>query len=423
MRYRVLLIFGSLIIPIFYSFGVGTSSSSSPSQSMVIYPLLEGEEARKRIILQLKQVIEEETPLQVVAPEKVEAILNYHHTQKLEKNQTDLDFLKECLHQAKEHYFQLAYRTAEGEFNEIIKTFEVNPDLLLEGGPILLESWISLGLLKAANKKREAAIQAFFKVLELNPYYVLDPKGYAPSIRKLFSQARESIPVERGEVRLDLQPKVTEVYLNGIYQGVSPLTLTSLPPGAYALRFKANHYTTIDRHLFLKPNQKEEIRAKLEWIRPNTLEPPHLVAVKQSPRQSMEQGVRIAQLLKVDHVLLLEEKGGETFVRLLNGKYRASHKPFVFRKRLPSIAEEDLRQLGRLIYAQTELDILKDPHATLDPEGLGDPILLGPRKKTISKKILWGGIGAVSVGGIIAGILAVSDGPEPTKGGISLSFK
>ena len=66
-----------------------------------------------------------------------------------------------------------------------------------------------------------------------------------------------------------------------------------------------------------------------------------------------------------------------------------------------------------------------DPLRSVDPVGTGDPALLGKRSQ-FRRPLVWSLIGAVIVGGIIAGVaLASSSGGKsaPAVGGVTIRFK
>ncbi|MDZ4224801.1 MAG: PEGA domain-containing protein, partial [bacterium] len=213
-------------------------------------------------------------------------------------------------------------------------------------------------------------------------------------------------------------PKAVEVYLNGVYQGVTPLTLAPLPAGAYPLRFVANHYATHDKNIVLKPGETLSLNPKMIWAGARSK--------KIENRNQIREGLRIAEILKTDKVLLVDVDQKSITSRLVDRRYRAGHIPLSFPLDADSPSfEKNLDKMARLIAAQTQIDLTKNPRAHLDPDGMGDPILLAKRRRKISKGFLYGGLGAVGIGGLVAGILAASGGGSstPQTGSVSLNFK
>lgn len=388
------------------------------SASLVIHPT---SQPLSKILYQKLSPFES---LQLIDPKKVDAVLRYHPktASPLEAVQKEA---RDFLERSKNHYFQLAYAEAQAESQKVIQIFVENPPLLFEAGQILQDAWIVRGLVAAAQKKKEEAHRAFEKVFHLNPNYSPGPQGFSPSVRKLFDKARQKILTDAdGALSVYSSPKVAEVFLNGVYQGVAPLTFSRLTAGDYFVSVRADHYQRVDEKIVLGPHEEKILKKSLVWIGPQNIKES---ASAMTPQQEVEEGLRIANLLKADKVLLLQETTQGIQLRLIDRRFRASHKPILWQSpKNPVLAEKELDQLARLIVVQSQLDLKKNPYAHLDPQGLGDPILLGSLKKKFPRKILFGGLGAVGLGGLIGGILAASGSggsSGPASGSVALDFK
>lgn len=388
--------------------------------SIVVQPLRVSDEASRKTADILRQKLSGIPSLYVVDPEKVSAVLKYYENDSLSSNTAEVQTAKDLLSRAKEHYFQFAFSEAEAELNKVVEIFKHQPGLVFRDGQILVDGWMTLGLLFSAKKEEAKAIQAFQEVIKLEPNTPLDSKAFAPSIRKLFEKARNRDGEEKQEkasLVIAGEPKVTEIYLNGIYQGVSPLTLSPLPAGEYALSFRAHNYQPFEQSLHLEPGEKRILQHKLYW---EGVQKQKSGAIQ----LEIEKGVTIAELLKVDKVLLVDVEKEGIQTRLIDRGYRASHKPiFISLRENAKGLEENIGKLVRLIFAQTQLNLLKNPQAHLDPAGIGDPILLGARRGKFSKKVLFGGLGAMGVGGILAVLFSGRGSSPPQTGSIALSFK
>lgn len=399
-----------------------TSAFANPKhQTSIVVQSLRGgssEEASQKTAEILRQKLGEATSLYIVEPDKVDAVLKYYENYSFSSNPPSTQTAKDMLSRAKEHYFQFAFSESEAELNKVIEIFKYQPGLVFRDGQVLIDSWMTLGLAYAAKKEETKAIQAFQEVLTLAPNTQLDSKAFAPSIRKLFEAAKEEEgEVKKGSLVIVGEPKVTEIYLNGIYQGVSPLTLSSLPAGEYALSFRAHNYQPFEHSVRLEAGEKRILQHKLYWE--------GVQKQKSAPVLSeIEKGLMIAELLKVDKVLLVDVEKEGIGTRLIDRSYRASHKPiFISLKENAEGLEENIGKLVRLIFAQTQLNLLKNPQAHLDPNGIGDPILLGASRRKISKKVLFGGFGALGIGGVLAAVLSAGGSSSPNTGTVVLNFR
>jgi len=402
----------------------------SKQTSLVVYPLQKGsfDAENQKIASILRERLKEKTALYVVDPKNVESVLKYYENFSLSSKKPSIKEAKELVSRAKEHYFQFAYLEAEAELKKVFQIFEQDPSLIFSDGQLLADGQMVLGLVEAAQKKKQKAMQAFQEVFRIAPLYQPDPKLFSPSIRRLFRKAKTQIGRQQnpGTIRIEGFPKVTDVYLNGIYQGVSPMALAPLPPGEYALSFKAHHYGTMQRRVNLKAGEEQVLQHKLYWQGPKKRSTQKTTLDLAQAGTQIEEGLRIADLLKVDKVLLLSLKGNQIHARLVDRKFRAGHKPVILSlKSKTESLEESLDRLVPILYAQTKLNLLKNPQAYLDPLGFGDPILLRPGRRKIPKGILFGGIGAMGVGGILAAVLTAGGGSTktPGMGSIVLSFK
>lgn len=384
---------------------------------MVVYPLQDGieDEASQKTADLLRQALQDKPKLDIIAPANVDAVLKYYQGFTFSSEDSLAKQASDFLNRAKEHYYQMDYATVRAELAQVFAIFKTKPELIFTDGTLLFDSWVTLGLVEVAQKKEQQALAAFTQAFSLNPFYTIESKAFAPSIQKLLVQAKaDRLKDKTGQMQVGGEPKVADIYLNGIYQGVSPKTFT-LPAGEYALSFKANNYRGLRQHVVVRPEETTSLEHRLYWK--------GRAYQKSPPPDLIAEGLRIAELLKVDKVLLVDVDEENIQVQLMDRPYRAAHQSIVLPRHAAQPDFEDkLQRLISFVYAQTQLNLLKNPQAHLDPDGIGDPILLGGHRRRISKGVLYGGLGGLSVVGILAGILAGGSGGANT-GTVSVSFK
>lgn len=366
----------------------------------------------------LRQKLGDVSFLYVVDPQKTEAVLSYHEGYRIPDDPQLVSEAQNWLNRAKQHYFDFAFVEAQSELKPVLDIFAAHPSLLLDAGGLLVDTYVTKAVVDSALKQKENVADDFQKILALNPLFELDAANFPPSLRKIFGEVRAAF-LQNADARLVLKsdPKAVEVYLNGIYQGVTPLVLSPLPAQEYQVRFAANHYASVDKKIILKSKENLSLSPKMPWTGSGSK--------KIRNGNQIREGLRIADLLKTDKVLLVDVDRQSITARLVDRHYRAGHIPLSFPLDADSAAlGENLDKMVRLIAAQTQLDLTKNPRAHLDPDGMGDPILLAKRRRKISKGFLYGGLGAVGIGGLVAGILAASGGSNaPQTGSVSLNFK
>ena len=372
------------------------------AQTTVVFQSKNGDST---LVRALEKSFAGDSSFTVVEQEKVASVLSYYPTPEVD---ADPDFLVGPLMRAKEHYLHFQYEEAAAELGSVLSFFEKRPGLMFEQGHLLRNAYATLALIRLAQKDEEAARQTLKQLFRLDPKYSFDEKLFPPSFMNLAHGERE---VGTAKLRVESHPKVAEVFLNGIYRGVTPLTITALPAGRYALRIAANNYQPFSQEVDLASDQTSTIRRELPWNPKLEGRKPQVdTAVDQ-----VEEGLRIADLLKVDKVVWVE--GGElVMVKAVDRKYRAGHIP------LEQPASE-FSELVSDLKKQLRINLAKNPLKYVSPVGMGDPALLTGRDRGDRKPLLWGAIGTAVVGGIVGGIVAASGSSEPATGSVALDFK
>lgn len=416
-----------LVFFLMQQFFLPTTHAATKRTTLVIQPIADGAslEASEKTAALLREKLEKMPGIYIVDPKKVETILSYYESHGHAQPLPDLDQAQALVVQAKEHYFGFEYDVAEAELNRVVVFFEKEPDLLFDSGLLLRDAFITRGLVHAAKNGKSQAINDFQSALKIDSTYQLSEAHFPPSIHRLFAETASLQSKQmKGALRVQTSPKVVDVYLNGIYRGVSPLTLTGLDSGEHHLSLKANHYESIRQMILVASNEESMIERKLNWAFGKKGG-----EQKQSPSDSptwrqIDHGVRIANLLKVDKVLFVSANGAKIETRFVDRKLRSGLKPIqISLHEGTEKLEENLDQVVRLLYAQTQLDLTKEAHAHLDVKGLGDPIVLGHHKKGLNKTALWGGVTLVGVGGLLLGLLSGGGGGGAGAGNVSVNFK
>ncbi len=67
-----------------------------------------------------------------------------------------------------------------------------------------------------------------------------------------------------GSILIESVPEGAEIYVNGIYKGLSPKTLVGLKPGRYEVLLKKDGYSDLKKYVFLRKKQRFSLKAKLE---------------------------------------------------------------------------------------------------------------------------------------------------------------
>ncbi|MCK6550104.1 PEGA domain-containing protein [Myxococcota bacterium] len=102
----------------------------------------------------------------------------------------------------------------------------------------------------------------FVELLTIDPQVQLD--GFPPAVAKTFEGAAARIDkAATGSVEVFSTPPYAAVYVDGRFEGVTPLTLTDLVAGTHYLRIEKVGYTVHGAPLEVSPNQKITSQTRL----------------------------------------------------------------------------------------------------------------------------------------------------------------
>lgn len=184
--------------------------------------------------------------------------------------------------------------------------------LYQQTGPLLgdlSELATSLAYLGAALTLRgstDEGVSTFVELLTINPGYSME--GFPPTVAKMFEKAVEKLQkAAKGSVEIYSTPPYAEVFVDGTFRGVTPLTLKDLPGGTHYLRLEANGYVIHGAPLDVTPNQQITSQTRLVSVK-NGAELRDLLsrASREVPGENMGGNLRqLARLLVADALVVV----------------------------------------------------------------------------------------------------------------------
>jgi len=153
--------------------------------------------------------------------------------------------------------------------------------------------------------------EAFREVAMFDKRISLDPKLFPPSMIEIFSQARDAVAQgPTGTIQLKSNPPACEVYLNGVYKGITPLPLAKIPEG--------HHFVELEKDGYLPWGQRVEFfAANEETVEASLKESPNAASWKQNIKgllgdlddsEPKAELVKFAQWLGVERLVVVEVK-------------------------------------------------------------------------------------------------------------------
>ena len=168
------------------------------------------------------------------------------------------------LRSGKEQYDNLELDAAIDELNKAIEEFQKAAGRL-GGGEEYLEALLYLGAAHILSGDNERGTQSFRTVAMFDKRKILDPKVFPPSMIEIFDKTKEDVAASPvGTVLVKSNPAAAEVYLNGVFKGITPLTLVKIPEGVHFVRVEKDGYLPWGQQVEFYATHEETAEANLK---------------------------------------------------------------------------------------------------------------------------------------------------------------
>lgn len=149
------------------------------------------------------------------------------------------------------------YEPAERKLRATLKEFDKAVAAMKNCGN-LCEAWAMYGAVLQARGDVEEAKLAVLNLLALAPAYEIDRKKFPQDFLSLKAQVATSRNAQlRGNIAVKTKPAGARVYLNGEFQGFSPITLQTLPIGKTMLRVDKPGFRQVGTMVEVTPDETE----------------------------------------------------------------------------------------------------------------------------------------------------------------------
>ncbi|MBT3181651.1 MAG: PEGA domain-containing protein [Deltaproteobacteria bacterium] len=361
----------------------------------------------------------------VVDFDKATSVIDYHR-----RNATSpvgADEVERILESAKEYYFKFNYRKAREELKKGIGIINAEDGDAWKYGRSLLDAYLSLAIVSKSQGNMKEARAALRAALKLSPMLTLSEKDYPPSFISILNEIKnESRDHEVGSLKVVTKPPAIAVYINGISQGTTPFRMEGVPVGAYNIRISDPMYDSVERKVEVTAGSTTNVHERLKWRRKKAIRREREIA---TARAQVMLGLSMADVLKTDKAILVDvdssEGGIYISVRILDREFRVGQIPIIARidqslshyNREFKVVMDDIRE-------QLSEDVAIDTSRKIDPPGVGDPLLLERRKRSLLRNpFFWGAIGVAAAGAIAGGVAAAMSGGSSDTGKVRVSFK
>ncbi len=171
---------------------------------------------------------------------------------------------RELLRSGKEQYDNLELDAAIDELNKAIEEFKKSAGRL-GGGEGYVEALLYLGAAHILSGDNERGTDSFRTVALFDKRKTLDPKVFPPSMIEIFDKTKEDVTASPvGTVLVKSNPTAAEVYLNGVFKGITPLTLVKVPEGMHFVRVEKDGYVPWGQQVEFYATHEETTEANLQ---------------------------------------------------------------------------------------------------------------------------------------------------------------
>lgn len=400
-------------------------SSSKKRISVLVVPIKDGDgDSYSRAISDLiADGFIVSTDFDVVHHEEAIDVIEYHRRRSSDDDV--LELARQAISTGKDHFFNFRNEEALLEIDRgigLLTSCEFTPDM----GPVLQDAYLSKALaFKSKNRMAEAKGE-IDRAMKLNPSLDITSGEYPPSIVELFDEIKNERSPSVGELYIQTSPKMADVLINGMSQGKTPLRLSDVPVGKYIMSIRANRYDDVDEEIHVEDSKTLRFARKLKFRSEVALGE---VQREKDAREQVDLGVHLGNTMKVDKVLLVDAdmsgKGAKVASKVVDRKYGVGQVPVILD--VEESGREDIPSLARtieLLVANVSRDVSQNPNYEMDPLGMGDPVLMGSRKRQwLRSPVFWGAVGLASAGALAGGIAAAMSGSSSSTGSVRVQFK
>jgi len=290
---------------------------------------------------------------------RLESIANAERLLKEGKEQYDnleLDAALEALNKARDEFKKAVGR--EGSGQKYVET------LLFIGASHILSGDSELGA------------EAFRAVALFDKRKSLDPKMFPPSMIEIFNRAKAEVAASPvGMVQMKSNPPAAEVYLNGVFQGITPLSLAKVPEGAHFVRVEKDGYLPWGQLVEFYATHEERVEATLRPAKGLAQFQKRVKVLRgdlddDPPKTAV---VQFGQWLGVERLVLVEvkQRGSEVTAEAVLAQIEPPKK-LAFRTATFDFTSANFLARGDAFFSSLYRDVKIPPSAGIDKKKDGD---------------------------------------------------
>lgn len=180
---------------------------------------------------------------------------------------TRLDYYRkalEALREGREQYDNLELDPAIEALKRSLELFRKAAGRLGTGEQYM-KALLFLGSAYILSGDNEQGTENFRLVAMFDKRKVLDKKIFPPSMIEIFNKVKADVAtMPTGSVLVKSEPAGAEVYLNGVFKGITPLNVIKVPEGEHFLRLEKDGYLPWGKVVGFYATHEETVSANLQ---------------------------------------------------------------------------------------------------------------------------------------------------------------
>jgi hypothetical protein len=171
---------------------------------------------------------------------------------------------RELLKSGREQYDNLELDASIDELNKALDEFKKAAGRL-GGGEDYLEALLFLGAAHILSGDNQRGTESFRTAAMFDKRKTIDPKEFPQSMIAVFDKTKGDVTaLAVGTVLVRSNPTAAEVYLNGVFKGITPLTLVKVPKGAHFIRVEMDGYIPWGKQVKFFATHEKTTKANLK---------------------------------------------------------------------------------------------------------------------------------------------------------------
>ncbi len=215
----------------------------------------------KNILQTMRSELLKTRGIRVMDESSMQEILRYyqkyvHRTAEDDPVQTTLADARQALLEGRYDQSEALLRRVQDKISAKVKAGGTN-----EG---LYQCHLLMAKIHYANHSSESVAQDYDRLIALHPDIEMDANLYSSWERGALKQAKERLEkTPRGSIKVRTIPAGSEVFVNGIHRGMSPMTVKDLPSGLHVIEIKTVNHAPLTRQVSLAAGENADLNLKL----------------------------------------------------------------------------------------------------------------------------------------------------------------